>query len=557
MKGVQFVLLIIIIWIRFLPAGAADVYGGGKALKIANDSLLRVLDQTIQHSKQLRRLRDDDISSLRKVYCVSTSWQSRYDLARQIYGQYCTYMTDSAIHYMQLCYSAARHLGDREKVVDCQCQMVYHYARSGFIGEALFMMNDIDTFKLSLKNRISYYIVSAELYGQMSGSTKSEPDKTRFHDIRERMLDSLLAVAPRNSKIWITYQQARCIEAHKYEEALRLLNRLDKMVKPGTNDYAVKEFYLYQVYTGLKRPNEALYHLLLSVITDVSTVTYDEAAVFYLSRILSSRGDIKRAREYVRYAYDVSTVFGGKMKDWVANDIENVNSSFFDRLLGHNRVMTIAIFILMSLVLMVIILAVQLFMQHRKLIKAVGGLKQSNAALGEANIQLEELVRRNLEVNKQLSDANGIKEKCIGTFFTLCIQYIEDLNNFCTKTDKLLRNRQFQKLADMIRSIKMQDEALQNLYKNFDSMFLTIYPDFVSKFNALLDSEYHVSLTKDGALTTQLRIFALIRLGVNDSGKISVLLNLANSTVYNYRTSFRKHARGDRADFEEQVRRIV
>lgn len=556
MNGVRLALFVIA-FIFILPAEVAGANMSDKDLKIANDSLLRVLDQTINTAGKLRKQHDEEINSLRKAYFAATSWRSRYDISHQIYEQYCTYRTDSAIHYLQLCYSAARHLDDNEKITACQCQMVYHYSRSGFFGEAIFTLNDIDTARLSPQNRISYYTATAELYGQMEGTTKSAPDKVHFQEIRNRMLDSLLAVPPCSSQAWITCQMKRCIEAHRYDEALRFLCRLAKMIKPGTHDYAEMEFYFYLTYDGLKHPDEALYHLLLSTITDVSTVTYDEAAVFYLSRIMRERGDIKRAREYVRYAYDVSTIFGGKMKDWVTNDIESVNVTFLDRLLGHNRTMTIAIVILAILVLVVIILAVQLLIQHRKLHDAADSLKQSNAALSEANRQLKQLVEQNMEVNKRLAEANGIKEKCIGTFFALCTQYIEDLNNFSTKTDKLLRNRQFQQLADMIRSVNMQDAALQNLYRNFDTMFLTIYPDFVSKFNDLLEPEYRVTLTKEGTLNTQLRIFALIRLGITDSGRISTLLNLANSTVYNYRTSFRKHARGDRADFENRVRRII
>lgn len=219
--------------------------------------------------------------------------------------------------------------------------------------------------------------------------------------------------------------------------------------------------------------------------------------------------------------------------------------------------MTIALILLAILALSVIILGTQLYLQHRKLRRIAINLKQSNIELNNANSQLQQSVEKNEEANKHLTEASIIKEKCICTFFTLCMQYIESLNNIRTKTNKLLRNHQYDELAAMTRSNDALEAALQNLYGQFDSMFLTIYPGFISKFNALLKPGYQVTQPKEGTLTTPLRIFALIRLGIDDSGKISRLLSLANSTVYNYRTRFRNHAVCERTAFEDQVRRIV
>ena len=130
------------------------------------------------------------------------------------------------------------------------------------------------------------------------------------------------------------------------------------------------------------------------------------------------------------------------------------------------------------------------------------------------------------------------------------------MNHLRNKISKLLRARKFDELSDMARSSSEEETALQELYGQFDHMFLAIYPTFVQEFNELLTPENRIAEPRKDTLTTPLRIFALIRLGIDDSGKISQLLNLANSTVYNYRTRFRNHAAGDRSTFEEQVRNI-
>ena len=130
------------------------------------------------------------------------------------------------------------------------------------------------------------------------------------------MKDSLLSITPKNSITWLTYMQGIYFGAGKYREALRLIDQWSRLTRPGEHNYSLVEFYRYQTYDAMGLRDESLRHLLLSTINDVNTVTYDEASIFYICRILRDRGDIDRAQSYVKYAYEASTTFGGKMKDW-------------------------------------------------------------------------------------------------------------------------------------------------------------------------------------------------------------------------------------------------
>ncbi|MBR1538389.1 MAG: transcriptional regulator, partial [Bacteroidales bacterium] len=114
------------------------------------------------------------------------------------------------------------------------------------------------------------------------------------------------------------------------------------------------------------------------------------------------------------------------------------------------------------------------------------------------------------------------------------------------RTDQLLKD-----LADSSRSEKARGE----FYQTFDATFLAMYPDFVERFNGLLQEEARIHPPK-GKLTTELRIFALIRLGVDDSKRIAEVLDYSLSTIYNYKVSVKNHALGDRDQFEEQVKMI-
>ena len=105
-------------------------------------------------------------------------------------------------------------------------------------------------------------------------------------------------------------------------------------------------------------------------------------------------------------------------------------------------------------------------------------------------------------------------------------------------------------------SEELTDEELEELYANFDTAFLHLFPDFVKKFNALLQDNEQSILKKDELLNTELRIFALIRLGIEDSSQIAEFLRYSVNTIYNYRAKVKNKARGSREDFEDLVRKI-
>ena len=404
--------LIILASFLFLPAEAANGKDA-KDIKYINDSLLHVLDKAVANSKALREQRDERINTLQAAYNNASSWSVRYDIAQQLYQLTNTYKTDLALHYLHLSLNAAERLRDIDKADKCKCQLMMQYARTGFFGEAVLTMNEINPRTLNAKNRIAYYDCTSYMYNQLAFYTKDKTDQQRFQTLERSMKDSLLSITPKNSITWLTYMQGVYSEAGKYREALRALDKWARHTKPGEHNYAIVEYYRYQTYDAMGLNDEALHHLLLSAINDVTTVTYDEAAIFYLCRILRDRGDIDRARSYAKYAYEASTTFGGKMKDWATQDIESINSKFQNTLQGHNRMMLVISVLLSLLLLVVIILAIILLKQHHKLHDYARRQKENNKVLTEANRQLQLSIEANKETNRHLYEANVVKENCM------------------------------------------------------------------------------------------------------------------------------------------------
>ena len=161
-----------------------------------------------------------------------------------------------------------------------------------------------------------------------------------------------------------------------------------------------------------------------------------------------------------------------------------------------------------------------------------------------------------MQLNHKLAESNQVKEEYIGQFLASCSHYIDLIEQQRLEVNKKLRKKQYAELSEMTNSSTLKDEALDELYAHFDSAFLHLYPHFVQDLNGLLREDSQIKLSDDGRLTPTVRIFALIRLGIDDSNKIAEFLHYAVNTIYNYRAKLKNAAKGDRNTFEQEVKKL-
>ena len=201
--------------------------------------------------------------------------------------------------------------------------------------------------------------------------------------------------------------------------------------------------------------------------------------------------------------------------------------------------------------------------RNRQLDTARNELKTSNDQL---SIQKEELSQLNSQlsvvnselstVNSQLSESNRVKEEYIGRFMSLCSQYIDKLDDYRKMVNKKMKNKELDDLYRMSKSTELKERELEELLQNFDSVFLHLFPNFVDDFNALLQPDTQVTPKEENRLTTEIRIFALIRLGIEDSSKIAEFLHYSVNTIYNYRARIKNGALDNRESFERRVKQL-
>jgi DNA-binding CsgD family transcriptional regulator len=343
------------------------------------------------------------------------------------------------------------------------------------------------------------------------------------------------------------------------EEARELSDEWVKRISPDSRDYAIAAYYHSLV---CENEEDTEYWLGQSALSDIRHAVMDQASLLSLADILNRQGDLERSYKYIRFTWDCNNRFNTRMRSWQITPILNVIEKNYQKAADRNtRILTTSIIAVSILALL--LLGLLLFVHHRnrQLAIARNALKESNDELEVANRQLatqkDELSELNVKqsiLNSQLSESNHVKEEYIGRFMSLCSQYIDKLDDYRKFVNKKVKNKEFEELYRLSKSTELKEKELEELYENFDSVFLNLFPTFVDDFNALLDPETQIHPKDENRLTTEIRIFALIRLGIEDSSKIAEFLHYSVNTIYNYRARIKNGALNNRESFERRVK---
>ena len=535
------------------------------------EELYRQIDEAIEQSPAYVADYEQRIDEVTRRFSSELNGEQRMQLSMQLFTLYKAYNNDSALHYIQGYIDIASSLGFQQQADHGRALMAYQCSSVGLYTEALSILNGIDTSTLPVDALRDYYVAYTHVYGEMAFYTNLPDKRSEYYHTRSVYRDSVLQVSDTQSETYLLHQEQKLLAHGQLEEALQVNDHRMAMVQPGTHDYAIVCFYRYLVYINWGNSEEAAYWLSQSALADIKNAVMDQASLIELANILNREGDVKRSYNYIRFTWECNNRFNTRMRSWQIAPILNVIENNYQNELRRSTRILIGTMVAIS-VLALLLLGLLLYLHRRnKLLNAArqqvhqanDQLRQSNAQLAaqanelsELNTQQQALNAQLSTLNTQLSEANQVKEEYIGRFMSLCSQYINKLDDYRKMVNKKMRNKELDELFRISKSTELKEKELEELYENFDSVFLHLFPTFVADFNALLQPEFRVQPKDDQRLSTDLRIFALIRLGIEDSSKIAEFLHYSVNTIYNYRARTKNGALGDRSLFEEQLKRI-
>lgn len=522
------------------------------------DSLLLVLDKNITSCKIYSDKKDIRIRTLKeKLHLNQLSNETTYHLQESLYKEYKSYICDSAIFYLNKNIELAQQINDSYKLNESIIKLSYLLSSSGMYMEAIDVLKMVNKSSLSKEQLMNYFIAYDHVYGELGYYTQNHKIGTHY-TLRSKMYkDSIYQIASPDSEIYLSMEETRLRDEGKLQEALAINDKRLSQVTINSPEYAALMYYRALIFREQKEQDNYIRCLSLSSIADIRSAIKDHASLWMLAQALLDRGDLERAYQYMNFSWTESKFYNARLRAWQsADDLSLIDDTYQLMLRQRNSELKIYIESVSLLSLLLFIALCYIYRQVKHLRTARQNLLKVNTQLENLNKELQKINFSLQTANKDLAESNQIKEVYIARFIKLCSTYVDHLDTYRRMVHKKVLTNQITELLHLTRSNSILEEALNELYENFDSAFLNLFPNFIEQFNSLLQENEQIRPKKNNTLNTELRIFALIRLGITDSSQIAEFLHYSVNTIYNYRAKVKNKARISREDFEEVIANI-
>ncbi len=521
------------------------------------DSLLNELEQTMNKREQYDNIKKTRISNIKELINKSgVGIEQKFYLQNQLIEEFSTYTFDSTLYYITINLKLARVAKIPALINESNLKLARLLASSGRYLEAIDVLHDVNRKLLSDQLLIDYYTDFLRVYSDLSIYTPSTDNYNKYSNFSEIFADSLIAILDTCSDAYLSLLEKKYRDSRQLEKCEEVSIRRLTNVKPGFPSYSLIAFERSLVY-GLQGKTELeKKYLILSAISDIKASIKDNASLTKLALILHKEKDIDRAHHYINFSFEDASFYNSKLRFIeISNILPVITEAYQLRSEKQQGKLKVYLVIISFLSIVLALAFIYIVRQMKKLAFARNDLQQVNKRLKNLNESLSEANYRLNDLNAELSETNHVKEHYIGNFLAICSDYIDKMDSFRKQVNKQIMAGKVEELFKSTKSRKLIEEETKAFYENFDSVFLHIYPNFVDKLNILLEEGEQIILKKDEMLNTELRIFALIRLGISDSSTIARLLRYSVNTIYNYRVKIKNKAIS-RDDFEEKVMHI-
>lgn len=528
------------------------------------DSLYLCLDEAIAQSSHYVKLREARIGSLRRMVAEARTDEQRYEREMQLFIEYKPYRNDSAMASIGRCIALAERLGDRDEVVTCQARQAFQCSTTGFYVEALSILNAIDTVGAGPQAMGEYFLAYGHVFGELKYYGTIDGFNTRYGAEQSRYVRLALGCLNKQRDEYLQHQEMLCYANNDPQKALEINDGRLARVKDGSHEFAIVAFYRYMDYKQMGRMDEAKYWLARAALSDVRNAVMDQAAVWELANLLNQDGQLARSYSYIDFAWESAVNFGTRMRNWQISPILQTIDKNYQKETERTNMMLrglVGLVSVMVVVMLVLLIYVgrqrnRLAAAHRELSGKSRQLSSLNDDLRRANVSLDEANHQLQNTVGQLHEQTRVKEEYIGRFMRQCSMYIDRNDAFRKRVNKMLKGREYEELYKLTKSEELKAKELEEFYSGFDSAFLHLFPNFVEDINRLLRPEERIVVSEEYKLNTALRIFALIRLGIEDSSTIAEFLHYSVNTIYNYRARVKNGAADNRESFESRVKKI-
>lgn len=512
------------------------------------DSLLRELDRELEVKDVYVAHKLERIASLReklrsrRLDRKLPAVEENYQVNAAIFEEYKAFNYDSAFAYASRLQRIAYHQQDQQKISAAKMKLSFVLLSAGMFKEAIDSLSTIATSPLADSVKTEFYSLMARTYYGLADFNADSHYSPAYNALGHRYIDSVLLFSTPDSFESLYYRGLRNVRRMKLQEGRTDLEHLYEQKKLSYHQSAVVASTLSDVYLQLGEPDKAMALLAQAAIYDTKASIKETAAILVIAELLHRQGDVRKSYEYTRQALEDANFYNARHRKIRVGTILPIIEEEKMAIVESQKQSLLTYAILVTLLSIAVIYFI--FTS----VKQVKRLKLAQAEIRNTNTQLQ-------VTNSKLLEANKIKEEYIGYYFNINSEYLDKVEKFKKQLDHYLTARKYDHLSYIVNSINPKKER-EELYRSFDKVFLKLFPCFVPTFNSFFKEEDQIVLPDEQLMNTDLRIFALIRIGISDNDKIAKILGYSVNTIYAYKTRIKNKALIPNEEFEKEIMEI-
>lgn len=512
--------------------------------KNGHDEKYAALDDAVAHRNEYMKNKEKSIRILENQLKPNLSAEAKYQIYNEIFNEYLAYKADSANKYADILCRLATKMNNPEYINEAKINQSALLVTSGFFDRANDILTHLDKSTFTQANYRLYYENCRWLYITRSAYISNDEVAVHYQDMVCAYNDSMLTVVPRSDVDYYYWMGEHYWGLKEYAKAEQQYELGIERMSPVSRRYASITCSMALVAREQNKWDEFEAYMILAAIADQKIPLKENFAMQELAIFLTTRcNDISRANEYLLCALKDAIFYDNRLRlTEIARKFPDVVVKYQEYEHKTNNAQNVIIGITSILVVFLLVMAWWAYRSNRNLkaqrrvrIRLIEDLKAANDNLNSISNELK-------TTNDKLTETNSLREKYVSLFIELCAAYIDKYNKFHKTIERKVKAHQVDDLLTLLHQSRTKDVDTREFFMNFDKAFLALYPDFVKQFNALLQPDHQIILKRDELLSNELRIMALIRLGVSDTQKISTLLFYSPQTIYNYRSILKQRS---------------
>lgn len=523
-----------------------------------DDPLLERLDETLEMKETYQGYFKERIAVLNDVLAEQNDPDQIYNIRKRLALAYKPNSFDSTLNFLLSNRALAASEGDRLKEMETDFMLVEAYTKAGYHIEASEILGGYSAESVPEEMLQAYYSAAHCFNGETMAYTSSDATYAEKEARRDHFRTLVLQMIEEGTLYWYDLKREEAEASGDVLKSREYARKMIECTEVNTPDYARAAYFYAHTFRKEPQNPERQEWLIRSAIADVMCATNDYASLNEISRMLFERGDIDRAFKYLAdHCMTDALAYNGKLRAWqISQFFPEIERAYQAKHARQTRRMAGVMAVAVGLLIILLLLMIFIFKRQQILDSMRRKLQESYLQIDERNRDLVSINSRLVSLNAQIQEADKVKQEYIALFLSILSENISKTRQYRNHVLKSIRQGKTQMLVEEIDNLPSLDDDILEFYKMFDETFVNLYPDFVERFNGLLADGAAIVPKGDDILTPELRIFALIKLGITDSSKIASLLHYSANTIYNYRAKIKNKARGSRDEFEAAVRNI-